>query len=161
MKILSYFIFAITLCFAGCKADYTELQSEESIVIGSFFGECGGEQCVEFFRVSNGVVLEDVNDFYPYWENPYEGNFVTEVSCCYEDVAELKGLIPELMLNNPSTVYGCPDCADQGGFYFEITTSEYSAHWVFDNAVISESEEVHIFKEEVVQRLEMLTGLTF
>lgn len=161
MKPLIYVICMLILCMSGCQKDPAELQSEEVIIIGSFFGECGGEQCIEFFRASQGQVFEDVNDFYPYWETPYQGDFSTEVECCFDHVAELKGLIPEVLLENPATVYGCPDCADQGGFYFEIITPDYTAHWVFDNAILSESEEVHLFKEEVVARLEVLTGITF
>ena len=93
------------------------------MVFGNFAGECVGN-CGTMYQVSEKVIVRDTTSFF---ENR---NDLTKLSIKYQNVSEqddegnfdnFKLNVPLAMLLDPRNQFGCPDCSDQGGYYFQFT----------------------------------------
>lgn len=60
-------------------------------------------------------------------------------------------MIPEELINGSNKTYGCPDCADQGGYYFEINTTDgkKKRYTVDTNNTNDQSTEIIEFKNRI------------
>ncbi len=94
----------------------------ESLVFGTYAGECFGD-CFDVFRIDNEKLEEDqVVDFFG---EAYD--FKASFTFSNELFNKYKGILKEIpneLIDGSDKTYGCPDCADQGGFYFMIQTKE-------------------------------------
>jgi hypothetical protein len=95
----------------------------KTIIFGHFASECTGN-CGTMYKVSYKVIVRDTTSFFQNKsdlskfavkfqngsEQDDEGNF---------DSFKLN--IPLLMLLDPRSQFGCPDCHDQGGYYLQVT----------------------------------------
>ena len=110
----------------------------ESFTFGHFYGLCGGEACVEIFRLTPDSLFEDTLDNYPGINPPAPGVFeFVPLSETKREMAEgLPHLLPSLLLMNADSTYGCPDCADQGGLYVEYQEDEQGPVriWILDQS---------------------------
>lgn len=68
-------IFLFTSCDNGSNNGLS-LSDSDYIIFGHFYGECGGETCIEIFRLEKDKLFEDINDNYPNSQNFYDGNYV-------------------------------------------------------------------------------------
>lgn len=101
------------------------------VVFGSFYGECGGPDCVEIFKIENGFLSEDTSDVYPSG-GVYEGVYVAKPQSEYDLVKKLIYYIPPSLLIEPQGNIGSPDSHDQGGLYFELKVNYSRAFWKMD-----------------------------
>jgi hypothetical protein len=127
-------LFIIT-SIIGC-ADH-EIKKEETeqydFAFGSFYGECMGEQCVEFFIVREGKLFENTSDQYPNQQEEYTFNALVELDQQnYELVKNIRDGIPADLFDQRQTVIGCPDCSDGGGIYLKVTRNGEARHWYID-----------------------------
>jgi hypothetical protein len=106
-----------------------DLQKLDSyLIFGHFFGECGGEACVENFIITNSLLREDSKDHYG---SKREFEFNIDLTEQLQQVKDLSNSIPEALLDY-GPVIGCPDCTDGGGIYIEIKTDGVTKHWSID-----------------------------
>lgn len=111
------------------------------IAYGQFAGECVGN-CGTVYEVTTKVLRVDTTSFWQtrndlgklnikgqrYLEEDDEGNFNSK-----------KLSIPLIMLFDPRTIFGCPDCHDQGGYYLDFTLYGVKRHFEIDK----ESEPIY------------------
>jgi hypothetical protein len=110
---------------AGCcddKHNSDELNGEY-MVFGHFYGECGGEGCVEIYRIEDGRLYEDTLDIYPGAEAAYQGSWVELADTKYELVKDLIDDFPKELLQEEDRVIGMPDAGDWGGIYVQVRVS--------------------------------------
>lgn len=124
-------LFVVTLFLGACNNDNENHDDDEYLIFGHYFGECQGEECLEYFRVTETTLIE------------YEDNCSPGIlSSCIPDNEELsaakfeyaKDLIddfPEELYDEMTTI-GCPDCGDQGGLYLEIRKDDNIRYWNLD-----------------------------
>jgi hypothetical protein len=64
-----------------------------------------------------------------------EGYTYDGLSDPHENYLIAKQLIdqfPDQLIKNQEDTYGCPDCADQGGYYLELRTKKETRTWRID-----------------------------
>lgn len=119
LSVLFVILIAIIACKKNDSPKYTT-SDIDYILFGTFAGECGGEQCIEIYKMQASKLFEDTTDTYPgAISNPTRTYNLLEDSV-YQKVKYLKDSIRSEILNDTSKVFGCPDCHDQGGVYIKI-----------------------------------------
>lgn len=109
-------VFFCFLVFAGC--DKSELQTEKllSIRTGIFYGFCHGLCDYEF-------LLKEETITYTLKANRGDsGEKKCELAMDATEWEKLEDLVDDRFFDLDS-VYGCPDCADQGSEYVFVTTN--------------------------------------
>ncbi|HKO75807.1 MAG TPA: protease complex subunit PrcB family protein [Flavobacterium sp.] len=93
-------------------------QINDYVVMGTYFGQCSGTDCQQFFRMENQKVLHylkvnyDSYDFnqYNYKALGFKDDFAAFLLKIPTEIKDLKG---------QTKTFGTPDSHDQGGVYFE------------------------------------------
>ncbi|MBW4361274.1 protease complex subunit PrcB family protein [Flavobacterium taihuense] len=88
------------------------------VVMGTYFGECIGTDCQQFFKMDNEKVLHYLNVNY----NSYDFNPYSYKALGFKDdfAAFLLKIPTEIKaLKGQTKTFGAPDSHDQGGVYFE------------------------------------------
>jgi hypothetical protein len=151
MKTLSL-LFAVLL-MSSCKKEKNN--SSDYIVFGTYYGECGGEQCIEIYKLTSNALFEDSKDNYPA-SGIYNGTFSTKRSATdFALVSNLESTIPASLLNDTSAVIGCPDCADGGGVYLEYHKNGIQKVWHIDRTLTLPSDYA-TFINQVGQKIQAL-----
>lgn len=143
-------VISIQLLFS-CDVEDNILTYDSEIVsigYGTSFGECLGycSRNLEItgtdikFNASGQTVTGKLPDI-----------FISDV-ISIEDWEELVNTIDVLIFRNMEEVIGCPDCADGGAEWIEITTDEISHKIVFEYN--NEPEELKTYIEELRELLE-------
>ena len=139
MKRISYFVLmclGIT-ALAGCdkECDCAGTGEFEYMVFGHFYGECGGEGCVEIYKLSEVALYEDSTDVYPGNLAPYAGVYTLLSDEKFQQVKDLIYQLPEELYAESNRVQGMPDAADWGGIYVEMKYKDepgLSGFWLLD-----------------------------
>ncbi len=151
------FIFGIFL-LPSCSNDDDQTNNSEgaSLVFGSYAGECFGN-CFDVFKIDNAKLEEDrVVDFFTQ-NYSFKGSF-TFSNPLYLMYRNILNEIPTEFISGSDKTYGCPDCADQGGFYFEVTTAEGKTkkYSVDTNNTDDQSAEIITFKNKISEIIKNL-----
>jgi hypothetical protein len=93
-------------------------QINDYVVMGTYFGQCSGTDCQQFFRMENAKVIHylkvnyDSYDFnqYNYKTLGFKDDFAAFLLKIPTEIKDLKG---------KTKTFGSPDSHDQGGVYFE------------------------------------------
>lgn len=114
-KLLLFFLIAFVI---SCSKDETiDLEKGNFLIFGHFYGLCGGEGCVETYKLTSNKLYEDTIDDY----SGSEFNFIELGSDQYEQVKDLINYFPDELLNESESIFGCPDCADGGGLFVQYS----------------------------------------
>jgi hypothetical protein len=125
------------LLASGCVPDPKVTQpdsatSTDYLIFGHFYGECGGEQCIETYKLTDTALFEDSVDRYPEGWAPYPGKFVKLSDSLFQEVRSLRENIPNELLSVGDTVFGMPDASDGGGLYIEQSINGKVNIWLID-----------------------------
>ena len=132
-----------------CSGDVSEY-----LVFGHFYGECGGEGCVEIFRIDDAKLYEDIKDQYPGSNDFYAGDFDTQLpDGKFELVKDLESFFPEALLNESEVVIGQPDAGDWGGIYFEIKRGSIHRFWLLDQMDSNMPAEYNEFVDRINEKI--------
>ena len=137
---LALIIFLTSLLFwvaCGDKEVVEIASTTEYLIVGTYYGFCIGD-CVNLFQIVDNQVFGDaVNDNVIPENVPFKNDALGGDS--YELAKVLvTGFPDELGLveadSQGRNVLGCPDCADQGGFYLELkkVDEETAQKWYVD-----------------------------
>ena len=138
------------LILSACEDESKKAETTaDYIVFGHFYGECGGEQCVEIFKLTKDQLFEDSNDTYPSSDHVYNGNFHSLDQQKFELVKDLVNHIPQDLLSVTDKVIGAPDAGDWGGIYFEISHDGEHKYWLIDKMEGNLPEYLRPFVEEI------------
>lgn len=129
-----YVIFVfLLLAFNSCKENnVSQYNDPEFIVFGHFFGECMGEECIEIFKLEEGVLYEDTNDNYPTSQDFYQADYIKLENIDISQLSDILDNIPSKLLDKGSGVIGQPDAGDWGGIYFEYKDESIHKFWLID-----------------------------
>ncbi|MGN6648076.1 MAG: hypothetical protein ACTHJT_16250 [Cytophaga sp.] len=133
-----------TAIYAGASSDY--------IIFGRFCGECMGE-CATMYKFDpvNRTLFADHSD--SYWKYHSDGTmkFATTISdpAVIALVQEIPDEIPDELLHAEAGEqrFGCPDCADGCGIFFEIGKGKISRKFYIDNQTDKLEGDVKAFAE--------------
>jgi hypothetical protein len=148
----------------ACKKEITSMviagytiegipQTNEILIFGRFYGMCAGETCVETFALADGKLYEDSNDYYA---QPQELNFTELSAAQYNQVANLLDSIPAGLYTSAQTLFGCPDCADQGGLFILIKDANMEQNFRVDQSKTNVPAYLHNFMDMINAHIESL-----
>ena len=151
-----YAIFALValgIC-ASCDKDEANTSSEfEYLVFGTFYGECGGEDCVEIFKIEKDRLLEDRKDIYPNGIGFYPfDDFDVLPQDKFDLVKDLVDFLPPSLLQAEIGVYGQPDAGDWGGAYVEYKAGNIHKYWLLDQMDNNMPDAFNQFVEKINEK---------
>jgi len=161
MKYLKILIVCIGIgWFLNSCCEKADIDPEGSgyLVFGQFYGFCIGDDCVQIFKLEHDNLLEDTKKEYPGRSDFYEGSYVGLDNSHFEQVKDLIDYFPEEMLNEVDTVFGCPDCMDQGGMYIEYNFNGIRKFWIIDNFTGNVPAYLHDFMEKVNEKIDLINN---
>ena len=154
MKKAILFFLILTAC-TSTKVD-PMLNEAEGITFGHFYGECGGEGCVEIYKLTDTALYEDSKDQYPSSLQAYEGDFRPLDNASFEKVKGLANEIPEALLKINDVVIGQPDAGDWGGIYLEINKDGQRRFWLIDKMDANIPENLRPFVANIEEKIAMI-----
>lgn len=141
MRKIVYSLIALMFMLIGVACDKKDqsVNPEKGdfayFIFGHFYGECGGEACIEIYKMDNANLWEDTTDVYPTWMTPYDGTYISLSADKFELVKDIVDYFPGELLDEPHNVIGIPDGGDWGGIYVEISyvdDAKNSGFWLLD-----------------------------
>lgn len=152
-RLLSLFAIAF-LSLSACDEASTEISDTDYLIFGRYAGFCGGD-CFSVFRVDQINLVEDETSE-RYTGTTYEfkpGRILSNDE--YALAQELLKSIPAELLSSDKEVYGCPDCADQGGFYISFSYQGVEKNFRLDTRQTDDqSSEILTFKNQLSELIE-------
>lgn len=131
------FILGLSLfLFSGCEKGI--FNKEKTLIFGKFHGFCVGESCNEIYKLTSKNLYEDTKNKY-----------ITEENFKFEIAEHLLTEIPEELLDLENETIGCPDCADQGGYYIQFTDKEGTKTFKIDTFRDNVPSNLHSFLDEI------------
>lgn len=149
----------MTLLFSACKKDGTDpivLSDGDYLMFGHFYGMCGGEACVEIFRLEDNRLLEDTKDLYPNNTNAYVGDYVALSASQFTAVQDLTSYFPNDLWAVSNRVIGQPDAGDWGGIYVEYSLNGLRQWWLIDKLRDNVPAVYHPFLDKIEEKITLL-----
>ena len=149
-----FLVFLLMLCsLLNCTAtDNTEINKNDYIIFGHFHGKCVGKSCIENYKLTSDTLYEDLKNDYSHTE--YE--FVALNNDTFNQVKNLLDFFPSKLLNEKESVLGCPDCADQGGIYIELSKEGVVKSWRIDSQKEAVPSYLHNFMDKVNEKIVLI-----
>ncbi|NNC35133.1 MAG: hypothetical protein HKO09_09665 [Croceitalea sp.] len=153
MRKISIGLTFIALLLA-CNSDDNaiNINAQNFLIFGYFYGECGGEGCVETFKLTNSALFEDTVDDY----SGQNFEFVALSNDLFEQVKNLPQFFPTRLLNENETIIGCPDCADGGGLFILYSQNGNEQSWRIDQVKSNGPEYLHGFMDKVNEKIALI-----
>lgn len=156
-KLFLSIISVITLLSACTKSHHHDDESEFTrFVFGHFYGFCGGETCVEIFKLEGGALYEDTLDIYPKRDDFYTGSFVKLSDEAYQKTKDLPDYFPDKLWSETKKVLGQPDAGDWGGLYIEVLHGPHKEFWILDQHKANMDSVYHLFIDKVNEKIRAL-----
>jgi len=165
MKNTKLWLFAVTLLLAvslsSCDDEDCGQQygGEEYFIFGHFYGECGGEGCVEMFKLEDGRLYEDELDDYPNYTTPIEAQWNELSNEKYEAVKDIEGEFPSELNHEAVHVLGIPDGGDWGGIYVQVQffgDTCCSGFWLLDKNESNMAKVYNDFVDKIEQKITLI-----
>ena len=136
------------------KDDEININDQNFLIFGHFYGECFGEGCVETFKLTNEKLFEDTIDDY----SGQNLEFIALENDKFEQIKNLVDFIPNQLLNQNETVFGCPDCADGGGLFIQYSENGTVKNWRIDQTKRNVPTYLHNFIDQVNEKIKLINN---
>ncbi|WP_149274374.1 hypothetical protein [Pareuzebyella sediminis] len=152
MKSVAMLISGLAILLSCNKDEGLEINEQDFLIFGHFYGECIGEGCVEIFKLTDKGVFEDTVDDYS-GENL---EFVPLESGLFDEVRDLQDYFPVQLLSERKEVFGCPDCADGGGLHIQYSNYGIVSRWRIDQMKDNVPTYLHDFMDKVNEKIALI-----
>lgn len=154
MKKIFLGFFAIILLLSCNKDnDDNDKIQFDYLIFGRINGECIGEICIEIFKITETSLFEDTLD------SPVQGfEFVALENAKFEQVKDLIDFFPRQLLNQNETVFGCPNCLDQGELFIQISKNGIIKTWSIDQFKNDVPSYLHNFMDKVNEKIAIINN---
>lgn len=154
-KILSIlFALSIALSCSDNDNDRIDINEQNFLIFGHYYGMCVGEGCVETFKLTDQALYEDTIDDYA----GEHMEFVQLNDAVFEQVKDLADFFPNKLLSQSDTVFGCPDCADGGGLLIQYSQNGKVKTWRIDQSKMNVPEYLHTFMDKVNEKIALINN---
>lgn len=172
MKAKQILLFFIGLTFlTSCHGNNSHPNEDiDQIIFGVYCGECSGH-CATMYRYNlegnqNSFSIDSTDSFFSQ-ENHNNNNKKMVFDTYMNDKfhfnigTEIIANIPDTLLNSdkPSQRFGCPDCSDGCGIYFELTRNGETKRFFIDYQTSQLTGEIKVFAEFLKDKLMILDGV--
>jgi len=154
MKKILFALFTLGI-LASCNSDDDNginINEDNFLIFGHFYGECGGEGCIETFKLTDKSLFEDTVDDY----NGQNMEFIELDNNLFEQVQNITDFFPNQLLNQNETVFGCPDCADGGGLFIQYSENGNIKSWRIDQVKSNVPEYLYNFMDKVNEKITLI-----
>ena len=140
---------------SSCQKEGFSLKGEtDYIIFGSSFGMCVGDCAITYLLKSDGLYKSK-----DYLKTGNINTFTEKLSNeKFQQLKNISSSIPSELVNykKDTETFGCPDCADQGGYYLELIR-EGKKHKIFriDTRTDPLPDYVKKAAEEIRKAIEM------
>lgn len=151
----------LLLCFfpllflLSCDDDeqLTTNSKEDYLIFGRYGFQCFGN-CITVYKLQAGQLFADDLEY----GFPEADDFqTTPLSDTQFQIAEvLSDEFPEELLETEQRIFGCPDCADQGGFYLSLKRNGTVTTWQIDTDDVDQTPGILAYKARIAEVLEAL-----
>lgn len=153
-----FYLTSLFVLLSSCSENDPEVTlgnlGEDYLVFGHFFGECGGEGCIETFALTANELYEDATDNY----GGGDYDFYLLPMEKYELVKDLVNDFPTGLLDETDEVFGCPDCGDWGGLHIEYVQGGNVRNWRLDLQIESNPAYMRDFIEKVQEKIAIINN---
>lgn len=141
---------------SACNKDSPEPavpDSPDYLVFGRFASGMSSESS-QLFRVSLSTFEQDiVTDFFPRLDYEFESE-ITMSQADWSNARQLIDLLPQSLIETEFHIYGCPDCADQGGYFLEFGSNGEGKKVLLDiNDTADQTPDIVAFKNAMATLL--------
>ena len=147
MKLLIQMLFFISLYLFSCQTDYEKVEVNDiAIKTGIFFGFCGG-----YCKSEVEIVNRDVVFIASSWSDPNYPDTMLNGNISIQEWDSLIESVDMDSLLSLNDIIGCPDCADGGGEWIEITKVDTLKRVTFEYGETVEPIQSLIEKVRVIR----------
>jgi len=151
-----FFLVAVLFVISSCSDNDPEIElsnlGDDYLVFGHFYGECGGEGCIETYALTADKLYEDTAD--RYIATDFE--FVELPAEKFDLVIGLENSFPQEILNETDNTFGCPDCGDWGGIYLEYVKDGERKSWRIDVMLDDIPAYMRDFVTEIQEKIALI-----
>ena len=151
MKKIILGLFAIGILLS-CNNDSININEQNFLIFGHYYGKCMGENCVETFKLTDKGLFEDTIDD----RNGQNMKFIQLENEKFLQVKDLVDFFPSQLLNEKKTTIGCPDCADGGGLFIQYSENGNVKSWRIDQEKDNVPRYLHNFIDKVNEKIKMI-----
>ena len=134
--------------------DCITINEQNFLVFGHFYGMCGGEECVETYKLTDLKLYEDILDDY----SGQNLDFVELDNETFEQINDLVDFFPNQLLNETDTIFGCPDCSDGGGLFIQYSDNGNLKSWRIDQFQENVPSYLHSFIDKVNEKISLINN---
>ena len=134
--------------------DCITINEQNFLVFGHFYGMCGGEECVETYKLTDLKLYEDILDDY----SGQNLDFVELDNETFEQINDLVDFFPNQLLNETDTFFGCPDCSDGGGLFIQYSDNGNLKSWRIDQFQENVPSYLHSFIDKVNEKISLINN---
>lgn len=162
MKTTYLLLLVVGMMMTACdENDCCFGDNQAYFVFGHFYGECGGEGCIEIYKIQDGKLYEDTNDNYPYNTSSYSGDWVQLSDAKYQAVKDIEEEVPVELFSEPSRIQGIPDGGDWGGVILQIYDLSLSdltktGTWLLDQNENNMDSIYNVFVDKVNEKIALI-----
>ncbi|MFD0990208.1 hypothetical protein ACFQ1R_08880 [Mariniflexile jejuense] len=143
----------VSVFLVACSSnDSINLDNDDYLIFGHFYGFCIGESCIETFKLTNNKLYEDSIDNYA--SEPFDFEVLNNEK--FEQVKDLIDAFPTKLLKEKEAILGCPDCADGGGIFIEYSKNGVVKRWKIDQMKYNVPEYLHAFMDAVNGKIALI-----
>ncbi|GGK24142.1 hypothetical protein GCM10007962_17930 [Yeosuana aromativorans] len=145
----------ITVLNYNCSSDDSiHIDKNDYLIFGHFYGMCAGDGCVLTYKLTDDTLYEDINHNYL----GTDLNFKALDNNTFEQVKDLANYVPSELLNETESVFGCPDCADQGGLFIEISKNGVVKSCRIDQYKNNVPAYLYTFMDQVNEKIQLINN---
>lgn len=161
MRCISFFISSLLLLslMGSCNSSDESGDTTEQVrlLFGDYAGFIPDRNYSDIYLIENSKLYLDTLSNYP-TDGFYEGAYVQMDESDYLLASELISIFPSQLFDENENYIGCPDCADQGGYYVEYQSKTKHAFWNIDNNKDAIPEYLREFVDKLEEKLTLLNN---
>lgn len=161
MRLRSFLVSSLLLLcmLVACNSndESQEVTEEVRLLFGDYVGLVPDSNYSDIYLMENSMLYLDTLSNYPS-NGFYEGAYVQLDEADYQLASELIAIFPSELFEENENYVGCPDCADQGGYYVEYQSTTKHAFWNIDKNKEAIPEYLHEFVDKISEKLTLLSN---
>jgi hypothetical protein len=146
-------IAAILLWVSSCATDDKILLNDSNyLIFGRYYGMCDGNNCILTYKLTGEKLYEDTHHNYL----AQNFNFIELAEDKFELAKDLVQYFPAELLDSKDSIFGCPDCGDQGGLLVRYVKNRKEKTWRIDQSKSAIPIYLHNFIDKLNEKITLI-----
>lgn len=146
-------IAAILLWVSSCATDDKILLNDSNyLIFGRYYGMCDGNNCILTYKLTGEKLYEDTHHNYL----AQNFNFIELAEDKFQLAKDLVQYFPAELLSSKDSIFGCPDCGDQGGLLVKYVENGKEKTWRIDQSKSAIPIYLHHFIDKINEKISLI-----